>query len=131
MDASWMRSTRIESTRSAAERGLERARRSLELNAGDMRALSLGPLALRELDRVAEATEWSERALVLEPDEPSVLYNVACFYSTIGDVDRAMDLLERNDVMPGIANRAWVDHDPDLDPLRELPRFQAFITTLK
>ena len=125
------RLARADDARSAAERGLERARRALELNPGDMRALTLGPGALRELGRLAEAREWSERALVLEPDEPSVLYNIACFYSTIGEVDRAMDLLERNDVMPGIANRAWVDHDPDLDPLRELPRFRIFITTLK
>jgi hypothetical protein len=55
---------------------------------------------------------------------------VACYYATIGEADRAMDLLERNDVMPGIANRAWVEHDPDLDPVRELPRFRAFVTTL-
>jgi adenylate cyclase len=122
---------RMDDARTTAARALERARRALELNPGDMRALTLGPGALRELGRVAEAREWSERALVLEPDEPSVLYNVACFYSTIGEADRAMDLLERNDVMPGIANRAWVEHDPDLDPLRELPRFKAFVATLK
>ena len=122
---------RMDDARSAAERGLERARRALELNPGDMRALTLGPGALRELGRVDEGKEWSERALVLEPDEPAVLYNVACFYSTIGEPDRAMDLLERTSVMPGIANREWVEHDPDLDPLRELPRFKAFVATLK
>jgi TolB-like protein/Flp pilus assembly protein TadD len=122
---------RMDDARSTAERGVERARRALELDPGDMRALTLGPGPLRRLGRVAEAREWSERSLTLEPDEPAVLYNVACFYTAIGELDRAMDLLERNDVMPGIANRAWVEHDPDLDPLRELPRFKAFVATLK
>ena len=38
-----------------------------------------------------------------------------------------MDLLAHG-VMPGIANREWVEHDPDLDPLRELPRSRPFAT---
>ena len=44
--------------------------------------------------------------------------------------DRAMDLLERA-VLPGMANRVWLEHDSDLDSLRELPRFRAFVATLK
>jgi TolB-like protein/Tfp pilus assembly protein PilF len=63
---------------SAAERGFARARRTLELNPGDVRALYLGASALLQLGRLREALEWGERALALEPDEPSVLYNVGC-----------------------------------------------------
>jgi adenylate cyclase len=115
---------------SAAERGFERARRTLELNPGDVRALYLGANALHVIGRSSEAREWAERALALEPDEPSVLYNVGCLYALEGDCDRAMDLLERA-VLPGMANRVWVEHDSTLDSLRALPRFKAFIATLK
>ena len=82
------------------------------------------------MGRGREASEWAERALALEPDEPSVLYNVACAYALGGEHERAMDLLERA-VLPGMANRIWVEHDSDLDSLRELPRFKAFMATLR
>jgi hypothetical protein len=47
-----------------------------------------------------------------------------------GEHDRSMDLLERA-VLPGMANRVWLEHDSDLDSLRTLPRFKAFLATLK
>jgi adenylate cyclase len=123
---------RLDEERSAAERGFGRARRTLELNPGDVRALYLGASALVRLGRKREALEWGERALALEPDEPSVFYNVACVYAQSGEeyLERAMDLLERA-VLPGMANRIWVEHDSDLDALREVPRFKAFLATLK
>ena len=121
---------RRDAERSAAQRGFERARRTLELNPGDVRALYLGASALNIVGRSSEAKEWGERALALEPDEPSVLYNVACMYALEGEHDRALDLLERA-VLPGMANRIWVEHDSTLDSLRELPRFKAYIATLK
>jgi Flp pilus assembly protein TadD len=121
---------RLDDERSAAERGLDRARRALELNPGDVRALYLGATAQLQLGRRREAFEWAERALALEPGEPSVLYNVACVFALAGETDRAMDLLERA-VLPGMANRAWLEHDADLDLLRGLPRFKAFVATLK
>ena len=91
-----------------------------------------GGEALKVLGRLREALEWGERALALEPDEPSVLYNVGCLYAQAGPdkLELAMDLLERA-VLPGMANRIWVEHDTDLNALRELPRFQAFLKTLK
>ena len=115
-----------EAERSAAERGLARAKRTLELNPDDVRALYLGAVALCNIGRLTEGREWAERALALEPDEPSVLYNVACFYTRAREYERAIDLLERA-VLPGSANRVWIEHDSDLDDLRELPRFKAYM----
>jgi len=115
-----------EAERSAAERGLARAKRTLELNPDDVRALYLGAVALCKIGRVTEGREWAERALALEPDEPSVLYNVACYYTRAGEHERAIDLLERA-VLPGSANRVWIEHDSDLDELRDLPRFKAYM----
>jgi hypothetical protein len=55
-----------------------------------------------------------------------VLYNVACYYTRAGEHERAIDLLERA-VLPGSANRVWIEHDSDLDDLRDLPRFKAYM----
>jgi adenylate cyclase len=72
-----------------------------------------------------------ERALALAPDDPTVLYNAACFYSLLGESDHALDLLEGM----GESGRAgtskdWMLNDPDLDSLREMPRFQAVLNRL-
>ena len=40
------------------------------------------------------ATEWAERALEAAPDEPSVLYNVGCMYSMMGNKERAIALVD-------------------------------------
>jgi len=55
-----------------------------------------------------------------------VLYNVACFYAEQGDAERAVDLLERA-VSLGWGDRAWMEHDSDLDALHGNPRFTALL----
>ena len=60
----------------------------------------------------------AEQALKQAQDEPVVLYNLACFYVEQGDNERAIDLLERA-VSLGWGDRAWMEHDSDLDPLHE------------
>jgi hypothetical protein len=70
--------------------------------------------------------EWLERALAIEPDEPNVQYNVACVYALLGDVERAIDCLEKS-ITRGWVQREWMEHDPDLEPVRSHPRFQALL----
>ena len=59
------------------------------------------PRAMHERDNLilvgekAKATELAERALRQAQNEPVVLYNVACFYVTKGDHERALELLEK------------------------------------
>ena len=55
-------------------------------------------------------------------NEPVVLYNVACFYPGLGETERAIDLLEQA-VSLGWGDRAWMENDSDLEPLRDEPRF--------
>jgi adenylate cyclase len=40
------------------------------------------------------ALEWAARALAIDPDENSTIYNVACLYAQLGERDRALDLIE-------------------------------------
>ncbi len=63
----------------------------------------------------------------------AIFYGVVAWlliYALEGEHDRAMGLLEKA-VLPGMANRVWLEHDSDLDALRTLPRFKAFMATLQ
>jgi non-specific serine/threonine protein kinase len=112
--------------RAAAERSLERARRRLELNPREARALYLGAGALLLLGRRDEGLDWAERALALGPDEPTILYNVGCSFAVAGETDRALACLEKA-LAEHFGLREWFEHDSDLDSLRSHPRFQALL----
>jgi adenylate cyclase len=66
---------------------------------------------------------------MLDPDEPMVLYNVACVQSLAGCRDEALDSLEKA-VRSGLTERGWLMHDSNLDPLRTHPRYQALLDLL-
>jgi tetratricopeptide (TPR) repeat protein len=110
----------------AYRRGLAAAEKHLELHPGDARALYFGANALSQLNEAPKSMEWAERALTLEGEEPQVLYNVACVYALLGELDRAMDCLEKS-ITHGWGQREWIEHDPDLAPVREHPRFRALM----
>src|SRR5207244_7838577 len=111
---------------------LDRIQRWLEINPRDPRALYLGGLRYVELGRGEEGRPWIERALAFAPDDSFALYNSACFYSLLGEPNRALDLLERM-AQTGQANTSkdWMINDPDLDPIRDSPRFQEILRRLQ
>ena len=40
----------------------------------------------------------------------------------MGDIETAIDCLEKA-ITSGMAQKDWIEHDSDLDPLRNHPRF--------
>ena len=109
--------------------GYERARRHLELNPNDVRAISLGAAGLLMMGQRERGLEWTRRAVAMAPEDPIVAWNAACNFSRAGDLEAALDDLERA-VRLGIADRRWLEHDPDMDPLRDHPRFQAVLEAM-
>jgi serine/threonine protein kinase/tetratricopeptide (TPR) repeat protein len=114
---------------SAGHCALELIRKHLELNPGDARALSFGATTLASLGERGEALAWADRAVVIDPQEPSVIYNVACVYAIVGSPDEALDLLEQV-IAGGFGHRGWVEQDPDLRSLRDHPRFRKLLERL-
>ncbi len=96
----------------------------LELNPDDARAANLAAAFLARLGDLPKAVEYADRSLSIDPEDPMLLYNVSCTYVALGRYEDAMKCLERA-VDKGFGHREWIDHDPDLDPLRDNPRFQA------
>jgi eukaryotic-like serine/threonine-protein kinase len=98
----------------------------------------------RKARRPGEALHAFERARVirdtLQPTGPDSLYDGACLWSQISELadpglsgrsaaDRAMRLL-REAVAAGFRDRAHMDKDSDLDPLRSRPDFRLLMLDL-
>ena len=105
---------------------LNTVEKHVSLNPHDTRALYLGAQNLYRVGEHERAIELAEQALKQDQNEPVVLYNIACFCAIQGDHERAIDLLERA-VDLGWGDRAWMEHDSDLDPLHGNPRFAALL----
>lgn len=112
--------------RRSREEGVRVVENRLKSVPGDVRALYMGANGLVALGRVDEGLDWASTARFMEPEEPMVLYNVACVYSLAGELDTAMELLEEA-VHKGLMQRAWIEHDSNLDPLRSRPGFRKLL----
>ncbi len=105
---------------------MEAAKVRVRSQPDDTRAWTMGASVLAELGEPDRAAEWVARAVAVDADEPIIQYNAACVYTALGRKDDAFRCLEAS-VGQGGLSPDWVANDPDLDPLREDPRFAALV----
>jgi adenylate cyclase len=112
----------------AARETLKIAARRLELNPDDARAAYIGAHALIHLNDKARAREWADIAAGIDSSDPRTTYNLACAYSLLGEINKALDFLELS-IKAGrpLRMRDWARIDPDLQAARENPRFEALM----
>ena len=110
-----------------ARLGLLRAERALNLNPENSGPPPRGALALAHLGDAARARDWAARAIAIDPDDIVAQYNLACVYSVLGDVDHAIDLLEKLLPNSSVYHIKWFNNDSDLDNIRDDPRFQKLL----
>jgi len=90
----------------------------------DARARTILALDYAQLGREDDATREANLAMVLRPNEATVLYNVACIFCAIGKKPEALDALKKS-WDAGFKDAAWTRRDPDLEILHGEPEFEA------
>ena len=73
--------------------------------------------------RFTEGLHVDERLARLEPNNPTVFYNLACSYSLTMEFDRAIAALDRA-IELGYRDFKWLIKDPDLKRLRAQPAYE-------
>ena len=111
-----------------SRQGIERVNAVLEMNPDDNRARNLGAFALLRLGEKEKAARWMDESTIRAPKDSIIQYNAACFYALGGMPDKAIDCLENCLVKVGNISREWLQHDSDLDNVRDLPRFQEIVS---
>ena len=107
---------------------LARAEKVLAQDPNNAAVMGYSAYALAALGEAERAKERMNRALLIDPDNLNMRYNFACALIVyLKDMDAALDMLGPvfETVTDGFLNYAKVD--PDLELLRDDPRFQAMV----
>jgi adenylate cyclase len=119
--------------RRIGEMTVERAERAIAKDPANASALASGVAGLAVIGMHDRARDWIARALLLEPDNISMRYNLACaLVIDIKDHDAALELL--GPYFEGVVSPTQIKHmgaDPDLDPIRDDPRFKTMLAGAK
>ena len=71
-----------------------------------------------------------ERLSRLKPNDPIILYNLACSYSLVNDVDRSLETIKRA-IGYGYDDIEHLERDSDLENLRGDNRFKEFLSKIR
>ena len=85
---------------------------------------------LQQRKQYAAAAESLSLATLIAPDNPRLLYNLACAYALNRDRRNALDALRRA-VAKGFKDAAAIESDKDLEGLRDDPAYKQIVEELK
>ena len=113
----------------AAQLALARAECVIAQNPTNGMAVVFGAFALAFLGEKDRFKEWADRALLIDPDNPVTRFNLACASALrLKDPEAALEVLEPAFKTVTLSMFKAALTDPDLDSLRELPRFKAMVS---
>jgi len=117
----------------AAKLALERAERAIAQDPTNGPALAVGASALTMFGDEERARDWIGRALLLDPDNLSMRYNLACSLACeLGDPETAISTLQL--FFEKVNSPMHIRHlevDPDLDVIRDDARFKDMLAGAK
>jgi adenylate cyclase len=107
----------------AARHALSRAEQLIAVEPDHGLALSFGIGALIAIGDMERAKEWARRALLVDPGNLNMTYNIGCGLVKGGEIEWGLDLIEATVRATLRGNLNWVETDNDLDGVRDHPRF--------
>ncbi len=109
------------------QRALKLIEKYIDSHPDDPRSLYLGAGILARMGHHDRSFDWASRALAIDSEETSILYNVACVYALLGRTEEALACLGKA-MTHGTFFKNWAAKDSDLDSLRTDSRFQALLS---
>jgi adenylate cyclase len=116
--------------RQSAQTTVDRTQKVLAQDPSNGSALGFGAASLAALGDSERAKEWIKRALLMDPDNLTMRWNLVCGLTKhLGDTDAAIDLLASfiDRAPPPLVK--YLRLDTDLDPLRDDPRFEQLVVS--
>jgi adenylate cyclase len=124
---------RREEMLSAARRSTERIEVEVGEHPDNAHALAFGAGLLAELGDDGRAEDWGQRAIAIDPGDPTLKYNLACAYVALARPELALEWLQKIAAESADSRRwlgEWMSHDSGIDPLRDHPRFDSLMQAL-
>ena len=116
------------SVQRVARATLARAEKTIAVDGDNGSAMAAMFSCLLYLNETERAREWARRAMLIDPDNLMMRYNLACdLVVNLRDFDLALEMLGPYCSKTGREQLAWLKTDTDLDPIRADARFQAMV----
>ena len=117
-----------EGLRRSAERVLARTEKIIAQDPNNGSVMSFAVDALVNLGQTDRARELMKRAVLLDPDNVNMRYNLACVTLVeLHDIETCLDMLEPLFTIVSRPLLNWMKSDGDLDSIRGHPRYAVMV----
>jgi adenylate cyclase len=117
-----------EKLRQAAKMMVSESEKAVQQDPSNGAALGILAGGYALLGEEERTREWIDRAMLIDPDNLNMHYNFACVLSAhLGDKEGALTMLEHTLSIVGEFQIRVAETDPDLDAIRDDPRFQKIL----
>jgi adenylate cyclase len=117
----------LDSARRLGREALQRIEQAIRFDPQNAKAYCIGGDILRILGQHDRALEWVKLSMEIDPNDHLIQFNSAGIFIKMGDVEFALDLLDRCMPQLGRAQLDWMRRDPDFDSIRDHPRYLALL----